>query len=204
MFLSRKSIESRIKSLEEKLRLHDEILNSLIEGKSHFETNGGYDLIAIKLDEISQTIDELQAALSDERVGEILETITREIEALKRKVEELEGRSRMHEDQIKSLFECYQGLLPEGESVSISRAVKVSLNPTSLRILALVKEGFDNTRAIRERLLQEGAKFSREYIARTLKKLSDMGLLERDEAGRPYRYRLTRRGEEELALAKTS
>ncbi|MFQ5950559.1 MAG: helix-turn-helix transcriptional regulator [Candidatus Geothermarchaeales archaeon] len=114
--------------------------------------------------------------------------------ALKADSEDVESRVRATGERIRALEESLsrlrtvmsvQRIQAFSPSVSEPFLPRFSrLNATERRILEILKDGTKNYREI-----QDSTGLSREHVSRELKRLFDLGFVERDEGVRPYQYK---------------
>ena len=143
-----------------------------------------HQVITSEVEENRRSLDRLE-----HQVGSVHSTM-----ALKAESEEVESRDRDTSERMRILEDSLsrlrtimsvQRIQPFSPSVSEPFFPRFSkLNATERRIMEILKDG---TKSYRE--IQASTGLSREHVSRELKRLFDLGFVERDEAVRPYEYK---------------
>jgi DNA-binding transcriptional ArsR family regulator len=182
------------------ITLRDYTKKGVIIQKEYLRTNMAVNSILFevrrRIGDIKKSIMETKIELSDistkiqnneNIIGKIRENITDNIipENITDKIPVLEKKLQSIDTQITKLT-MQIGTEKKVIKNTMLLPKKSIMNKTVEKILKAMESGPKNYREI-----QETTGLTREHISRELKRLYDVGFLQRDELSRPYIYRLT-------------
>ena len=149
------------------------------------QTNESYERLGGEVAEIRRSLDRLEGQVSS---ADSAMASKANAEELHSQHKDTESHFRLLEDRFARLqtLMSVQRIQPLSSSVSQPFVPRLwKLNATQRRILDILKEG---TKSYRE--IQDPTGLSREHVSRELKRLFELGFVERDEGVRPYEYQL--------------